>query len=247
MRLTRSESGVSLIQVMILATILGGLSIAAMTMSKNMNKERKTAEKKLDIDKVMNEIEVALSNKDTCSVTVFGAHATNDTRLSGIKELDTSGSVVAHSRLVVSTPTSPLFLAPGLIINGMFLKYVPENPPLVPVINGRHFDLHITFMKNTRATTSAVSADTFYGSNLVTKKIRLRLDTCNRWVASGNNYYDASIQCSNHNGSSQIIGKAIPITWDVSTAQNDAGVFDTMVFAACQDCSSKVQTVKGCL
>ena len=186
MHLIRSESGVSLFSVMMLASIIGTLSVVVMTMNKNMNKESKTAQKNIDIDNVMNEIRTALNNKETCSITVFGAHPSLDTVLSGIKELDTSGSVVPHSKLVVSTVSSPRYLAPGLIINGMFLKYVPDDPPKVPVINGRHFDLIITFMKSTKAASSAIAADTFYGSNIISRRIATSTHIKPEYISTNN-------------------------------------------------------------
>lgn len=240
---SNNQRGMTLLEIMISVAILGIISVGVMKLMENMNKTSRTASKAGDIESVTREIQNILNVKESCSVTVFGALGNGNTILTGIKQIDpANGYVTSHPRLIVSTPSSPKYVAPGMIINGMLLKFISN------FSGGANYELVITFIKSVRATTSTVAANMTLGQNIVTKTIPLQLDNCNRFVAAGNTLDEAAGQCAaNTNGFSTTVGSAVSIYSDAPAAVNAIGISDTTVFVACKECTATRTTVNGCL
>lgn len=242
---SNNQKGMTLIEVMIAISILSVISVAVISLMKNLDKTSKTAQKKADIDSTMREIQAHLADKQNCSATVYGASGSLNTVITGLKEIDLrpgqNGDVRAHNRLKSSTLSSPSFIAPGVIINGMFLKWVSDTT------TGANYELYVTFIKSVKAANSptTAAADSMYGPNVVTKKIALQLDNCDRYVAFGNTQQAAAGHCSASGG--YTVGDYVGLYSAAGAAANAAGVSDTQFGVACRICPTIRAPVKGCL
>lgn len=248
----RSQRGMTLIEIMIAISILSVISVAVISLMKNIDKSSKSAQKAADIDGVMREIQTHMNNPENCSATVFGASGSTNTVITSLKEIDTrstsNGALQAHPRLKASTLSSPSYLSPGLIINGMMLKFVSNTT------TGANYELHVTFVKSVKAANSPTSkaADTFYGANYVSRKIPLQLDNCTRIIAIGNSQQAALGQCASATGTGSPVGSVVgiyslPSAPDIANA-NAAGISTTQYAVGCRICPVGARSaVKGCL
>lgn len=234
------EKGASLLIVMLVIAMFSVIIVQVLGYTRNADKNRRTAAKTTEIDNVMAEIQSVLDNKLNCAATVFGASGSSTTMLSGLKELDTNGMVKGHPTLKISTPTAPVYVARGVIINGMFLKWLSNTPSTA------NYELYITFIKNVKAVTNpgAIATNSTYGPNYTTRKITMQLDNCQRLVAFGNTMPDAVAQCTNGGGipSSEVV----PLYYDVGITLNRQGVLNTQYAMACRFCGTRT-VVQGCI
>ncbi len=190
MKLLKSQSGMSLIEIMIAVSILSVISLSVVLLNKNMNKSVKDAEKKSDIDMISRDIMAALSDKDSCSATFSGitvpAASGSQSLLPSIKQYDGNGQVKPHARLKVVDIAN----APGnaTIINGMSIRRTNSSANLPGSGVPGDYELVVTFVKNPRAAVAAntLSRDTVF-RNFVVKTFPLRLDDCKRTAAMANN------------------------------------------------------------
>lgn len=237
------QQGMSMVEIMMAVGMLSVVSIGVMQLSKNMNKTSRTATKNFDIEGVMREISQHMANLDNCSATVFGASGSGNTVLTGLKELDATnnGAIQRHPRLYASTTSSPKYVANGMIINGMYLKWKSNTT------TGANYDLYVSFMKSVKANSSALAKDMTWGQNIVTRKLPLTLDNCNRFIAVGNTQQAAAGKCNAAGGGSGMAGTAYVSLYSAAGANANAmGVSDTQYFVSCRVCSTRT-TVNGCL
>lgn len=244
-----NQRGMSLLEVMIAVSLLSVVSLGVVSLMKNIDKSSKTAQKNADIDATMREITQHLTNQENCSATFVGASGSANTIITGLKEIDSrstaNGALGRHNRLVASTPSTPSYLSPGLIINGMFLKFVSNTT------TSANYELHVTFMKSVKAFNSPTTnaADSFYGANIVTRKIPLQLDNCDRYVATGNTQQAAMGQCTSATGGTgSTVGPVVAVYSAAGAVANSLGVNDTQYMVACKVCPAGARTsVKGCI
>ncbi len=241
MQLKWDQRGMSLIEVMIAVSILSLIMVGVMTMSKNMEKSAKSAEKKSDIEQVVREIQTLLADKENCSATVMGAAATGNTVITSIKQLNSAGTLVGHTRLRSSTQAAPTYVSKGMIINGMFLKWLSNTA------SGANFELHVTFMKSVKAGGATAGAEkakeTFYGSNLVTRVIPLQIDNCTRYVAFGVDAASAQGFCVQSGGTPT--GSVVSLFSDSAPSVT---VPDNHYAVACRVCDPVTRPrVNGCI
>ena len=89
------NAGFSLVEVMLVAALLGGLALGLAKLTKDQNKSAKTVESKLENTAIINEIRQILGSNDSCTATFLNQDATN-----------TNAGVV--SRIVQVTPGGPI-------------------------------------------------------------------------------------------------------------------------------------------
>lgn len=246
----KNQLGMSLLEVMMAVAMLSVVSLGVMTLNKNMNKTSKTAQRAMDIDGVMREIQNHMTNRENCSATVVGASGSGSTVITSLKSIDTrastNGSIQAHPRIKASTMAAPAFLAPGLIINGMALRWLSNTT------TGSNYELAVTFVKSVKAATqtTTAAADGMFGPNIVVRKIPLQLDNCDRYVAFGNTQQAAAGTCntgfSGQTGAT--VGSYVAINSLAGPSANSIGITDTQYAVACMVCPAGARTsVKGCL
>jgi prepilin-type N-terminal cleavage/methylation domain-containing protein len=244
MKFMRSQSGMSLIEIMMAVSILSVISVSVVMLSKNMDKSMKSAELKADMESVTRDIAQLMSVKENCSATVAGASGSGtpvpNTFLSSIKVVNSRNQVEAHPRYKVSSITNPLLVGSGIMINGMYLKHLSDN-----VGSGASYELRITFIKSVRAAEGNQRVrDTFYGQNAETKKIPLQLDNCQRYMAVGRQNgtgapISAAAVCTSAGG--QLVGEVIVV--------NSGGAPttpDTFQMVGCRVCSTRT-SVRACI
>jgi len=232
-------------EVMIAVSILSVISIGVMTLSKNMSKVTREAQKTYDVQAIMKEISDSMAKKANCSVTVFGAAASGNTVLTGLKTISDIGIVTPHDRLKVSRPSAPVYVAPGMIINGMLLKWKQNNP------NGADYELVVTFLKSVKAANGSAEANSF-GNNMVVKSLPLQIDNCRRLVASGPTPQSVMGYCGSAIGAgfgtnAQVIGPVVTLQSNGGAAATNSGVSAQHSFGACQLCEATRPQVNGCL
>ncbi len=179
MKFLKSQSGMSLIEVMVAVSILSVIMVSVMMLGKNMDKSAKNAEKKGDIESYMREITTLLADKESCSATFAGIAPTANatTQILSLKKVDENGIIVPSNRLRVNA------IATGdtrnqVVINGMLLRHGAAQTP-----NGWDTELVVTFVKNPRAAGGNVTAQGSVMQNYVVKTIPVSLDNCDRKVA----------------------------------------------------------------
>lgn len=190
-KILKSQSGMSLIEIMIAVSILSVISLSVVLLNKNMNKSVKDAEKKSDIDAIMRDIASYLNDKNSCSATFSGmvvpaptgSGATlvpGKTFLPSIRTLRDDGLVVPIDRLKVRDITG--LTSNQTIINGMHVERMTNTSGIADT-----FRLKVTFVKSPRgANGNTQSRDTVF-RNFVVKELPLRLDNCSRDVSYANN------------------------------------------------------------
>ncbi len=229
MRLQQSQSGMSLIEVMVAISILSVISVAVLTMSKNMDKSVKNAEKRGDIESLMLLINQHMANKENCTATVLGAApaVNSTTMLTSLKLFRDTGRLTSDPRLSVKS-VSATDTRNQVIINGMYLTNRADTGI------GGNYDLVITFVKNPKAATGAAISAGGTVTNYVTRKIPLSLDNCQRtlrWAVAPN-----TPTCA--------VGTAVGAPISVNSA-NGSSPDTTFNVIACRDCATRV-TVRGC-
>lgn len=229
MQVRKSQAGMTLVEVMVAVSIITVMILAMMTMGRNMDKSAKNAEKRGDIESIMQQINQALTNKDTCTATVLGAAATGTTVLTGIKSFSTTGQLSNIPALSVSAVTAG-DTRNQVVINGMYLINRGDHA------TGGSYDLVITFVKNPKAAGgSAASAQNVLG-NYITRKIPLTLDNCTRslaWAVVPNTPVCAA-------GST--VGAPISVNSANTAAPSPDTTFNVI---ACRNCATRT-TVRGC-
>lgn len=219
----------SLVEVMVAISILSVIMVGVMSMSRNMDKSAKNAEKRGDIESIMTQINQALANKDTCSATVMGAAAAvnGTTILTGIKDFQANGQLSSINRLSVRS-ISAASTDNQVVINGMYLTNRADHN------TGASYDLVITFVKNPKAARGGAQSVQNVMTNYVTRKIPLNLDNCTRtlrWAVAPN-----TPTC--------VSGSQVGAPVSINSA-NGSSPNTTFNVIACRDCGTRV-TVRGC-
>jgi prepilin-type N-terminal cleavage/methylation domain-containing protein len=249
MKRKQSQVGMSLIEVMIAVSILSAISLSVIMLGKNMDKSVKSAELKADITEVTREISQILDNKENCSATVFGASGNSSTLLTSIKVLNGRNQITAHSRLRASSTSSPSYVGKGIIINGMYLKWVSDSTV------GGNYELRITYIKSVKAAVgttggAALARDTFFGQNAETKIISLQLDNCDRYVVTtpqdgAGAPISAEATCTAAGGT--VVGETVYFTSANPATPTQFASVGCRVCAAPAGPPGTRGTVKGCL
>lgn len=248
MKLLRSQSGMSLIEIMMAVGILSAISVSVVMLSKNMDKSVKSAELKQDIEGVTREIAQLMNQKESCTATVWNAlgSANSVTYLSSIKLLNTRNQIEAHPRLKVSTTASPSWVGAGIIINGMYLRHLADTA------NGANYELRVTFLKSVKAAQGNTRVkDTFFGQNAETRKIPLQLDNCRRFMAIEplnetapvSAYSGAAARCTSAGGT--IVGNVVTINSGTTLPNR----FEMVGCRVCYDPSSSLprSRIRSCI
>lgn len=230
MQVRKSQAGMTLVEVMVAVSIITVMILAMMTMGKNMDKSAKNAEKRGDIESIMQQINQALTNRDTCHATVMGAAAAvnSTTMLTGIKTFTGAGLLANNPSLSVSAVTAG-DTRNQVIINGMYLTNRADHPA------GANYDLVVTFVKNPKAAGGSVNSQQNVLGNYITRKIPLQLDNCTRslrWAVAPN-----TPTCGG--GLSQV---GAPISVNSANGSSPDTTFNVI---ACRDCGTRT-TVRGC-
>lgn len=249
MKMLKRQSGMSLIEVMIAVSILSAISLSVIMLGKNMDKSVKSAELKADVIEVNREISQILDNKDNCTATFYGASGSGNSLISSIKLLNTRNQIEAHSRLKVSSSTTPTYVGKGIIINGMYLKWVSNNTV------GANYELRVTFIKSVKAaggtTGDATRArDTFYGQNAETKIIPFQLDNCTRYVVTtpqdgAGAPVSANSTCVAAGGT--VFGDTVYFTSATPAAPDPGNTPSQFASVGCRICGATRENVKACL
>jgi|GEM_PF-6375593 len=231
MQVRKSQAGMTLIEVMVAVSIITVMILAMMTMGKNMDKTAKNAEKRGDIESIMQQINQALTNKDTCSATVMGAATgvNSTTMLTGIKSFGANGLLSNIPTLSVSSITAG-DIRNQVVINGMYLTNRLDHG------TGASYDLVVTFVKNPKAAGGSVASAQNVLGNYITRKIPLQLDNCTRslrWAVA------PSLPTCGGGTVSQV---GPPIAVNSANASSPDTTFNVI---ACRDCASRT-TVRGC-
>ncbi len=231
MKVQKSQSGMSLVEVMVAVSILSVIMVGVMTMGRNMDKTAKNAEKRGDIEGMMAQITQAMVNKESCTATVMNAAGgvNSTTMLTGIKMFDSNGNLEANPRLRVSS------IAAGdtrnsVVINGMYITNRANHGI------GANYDLVVTFVKNPKAAGGgAVSAGNTM-VNYVTRKIPLDLDNCTRTLRW------AVVPTIPSCVGSETAVSSTPVVVTSSSASHPNERFNIIT---CRDCNTRT-TVRGC-
>ncbi len=241
MKLLKSQSGMSLIEIMIAVSILSVISLSVVLLNKNMNKTVKDAEKKGDIETIMRDISSYVSDKQSCAATFAGMNiggtVGDKAYLPSIRTLNTNGEVVPVDRLRVkdiSGSNSNL-----TTINGMHVERKANNADQPDT-----FVLKVTFVKNPRAANGNVTSRDTVFRNYVVKEIPLRLDNCQRFNRMTNNSVAPvapSPSCPSTAPVSFPVGQVY--TFHSGAAADTKNYYAVQV---CRTCTTKAQIV-GCL
>lgn len=241
MKLLKSQSGMSLIEVMIAVSILSVISLSVVLLNKNMNKTVKDAEKKGDIETIMRDISAYVSDKQSCAATFAGMTVGGTVGakafLPSIRTLNNNGEVVAVDRLRVRDISGSN--SNQTTINGMHIERRANNTDQPDT-----FVLKVTFVKNPRAANgNQTSRDTIF-RNYVVREIPLRLDNCQRFNRMTNNSVVPVVP-------SPACPTAAPVSFPIGPVYtfHSGAAPDTRNYYAvqvCRTCSTKAQIV-GCL
>ena len=230
MQVRKSQAGMTLVEVMVAVSIITVMILAMMTMGKNMDKSAKNAEKRGDIESIMQQINQALTNRDTCTATVMGAAAAGTTVLTGIKSFSTTGQLSHMPGLSVSAVTAG-DIRNQVIINGMYLINRGDHA------TGANYDLVITFVKNPKAAGGSVASQQNVLGNYITRKIPLTLDNCTRslrWAVVPNTPICPS-------------GATVGAPISINSANPTLSPDTTFNVIACRNCGAGFRTqVSGC-
>ena len=234
MKILKSHAGMSLVEVMVTASILGGLAVATTLYTKNAEKSTTNNKKKNDIEEIMGRIVDKLENKDNCNATVMGAAAGVNvlTPITSIKSIVGTGAnigaIESDTQLAVSAVTAGDNRNQA-IINGMYLVN------RLDTTEGGNYELVVTFVKNPAAAGgNARSASNTMGNYPPPEKIQLKLDNCSRnyrWAVAPN-----TPTC--------LVGTqaTAPVTVFSSNGTSPDTAFNVI---ACRDCATRT-TVRGC-
>jgi prepilin-type N-terminal cleavage/methylation domain-containing protein len=242
MKFLKSQSGMSLIEVMIAVSILSVISLSVVLLNKNMNKSVKDAEKKSDIDLIMRDIASYLNDKNSCSATFAGMiipaptspTAPGKAFLPSIRTINDAGLVVPIARLAVRDITG--LTTNQVVINGMHVERTTDTAGSVD-----NFVLKVTFVKNPRgANGNAISRDTVM-RNFVVKQIPLRLDNCSRNIAVTNNSVIPVVPAPSCASGQQPLGQVF--TFHSGAAVDNRNYYSVQV---CRSCALK-GSISGCL
>lgn len=238
MKLFKSQSGMSLIEIMIAVSILSVISLSVVLLNKNMNKSVKDAEKKGDIETIVRDISSYISDKQSCSATFagmnVGAAVRDKAYLPSIRTMNDNGDVVPVNRLRVqdiSGSNSNL-----TTINGMHIERRANN-----VGQPDTFELVVTFVKNPRGANGNVTSRDSVMRNFVVRKIPLRLDNCLRTTAVQNNSVLPVVPAPSCLSGTFPIGQAY--TFHSAAAADTKDYYAVQV---CRTCATK-GLIMGCL
>jgi len=226
-KFTRTQAGMSLVEVMISVSILTVIMLGMTTMMKNAGKSSKDLEKRSDIEGIMQMITLHMANKENCSATVRGAAGTVAgavTRLSGFYRINSAGQYEAEDRLRVQAVTAG-DTRNSPIINGLALVYN----------SGNSFDLVVTFVKNPAAAAGRVASQAGTMQNVVSRRIPLVLDNCTRTYGYGQG--NATPTCG---------GGATPSGQSVSITSSGGFYGDNFNITICRGACGTAN-VHGCL
>ena len=233
MKLFKSQSGMSLIEIMVAVSILSVIMVSVMMLGKNMDKSAKNAEKKSDIETYAREIAQVLADKDSCSATVFGANggtgAANRTYITSLKSIDQNGKIVANPRLKVTAIDSGV-KSNQVVINGMYLENKGD------LGSGANYVLVVTFVKNPKAAGGDVQSQSNIMQNYVKREFPIVVDNCGRTVVKAN-AVGGTPSCLN------AVGGVVNITSNAAT-NPDNRLWKLLV---CRSCTATRPTAKGCI
>lgn len=98
-----NQSGMTLVETMVAASLLAGLAVAGMTLFKNQSTGQKTVEANYEITNLFQQIRVVLSAQGNCTDSLGGKNFTSDTTITRLRK-DVSGTFTDVFQ--VNTPIS---------------------------------------------------------------------------------------------------------------------------------------------
>jgi prepilin-type N-terminal cleavage/methylation domain-containing protein len=140
---TKKNSGFSLVEVMVVAALIGGLAVVLATMNKNVSKTSTKAQADSDIMLATNEIVALLANPSSCAATFGATFNTNGVANTGTMALPVPDASIPA---MVYKPTATAAAVSRYVKNTLFGTSNREITAYsLTAVTGRIADLAITY------------------------------------------------------------------------------------------------------